>query len=142
MYQNLSSFTPPFLHSFLTLHTDLPLLLLHLFLVNLLICPLFTSSYLINSLSCNLPSSSILLLPPVLIYSSTTTLLSTTTSYADPPFVSPCAVPTLAVAAAKGVAVSTPGEFAPELRENVCFIVAAVLLNSEGHVLMMQEAKR
>lgn len=45
------------------------------------------------------------------------------------------------VTAAKGVAVSTPGEFTPELRENVCFIVAAVLLNSEGHVLMMQEAK-
>ncbi|KAG0711971.1 8-oxo-dGDP phosphatase NUDT18 [Chionoecetes opilio] len=45
------------------------------------------------------------------------------------------------VTAAKGVAVSTPGEFSPELRENVCFIVAAVLLNSEGHVLMMQEAK-
>ncbi|XP_050735162.1 8-oxo-dGDP phosphatase NUDT18-like isoform X3 [Eriocheir sinensis] len=42
---------------------------------------------------------------------------------------------------AKGVAVSTPEDFTPELRNNVCFIVAAVLLNNEGHVLMMQEAK-
>ncbi|KAK3890744.1 hypothetical protein Pcinc_005318 [Petrolisthes cinctipes] len=43
--------------------------------------------------------------------------------------------------AAKGVAVATPAEFNPELRENVCFIVAAVLVNEEGEVLMMQEAK-
>ncbi|XP_071541714.1 8-oxo-dGDP phosphatase NUDT18-like isoform X3 [Panulirus ornatus] len=46
------------------------------------------------------------------------------------------------VTAAKGVAPAVPSEFTPTLRENVCFIVAAVLINEEGHVLMMQEAKR
>nr|XP_027209633.1 8-oxo-dGDP phosphatase NUDT18-like [Penaeus vannamei] len=43
--------------------------------------------------------------------------------------------------AAKGVAPSSPAEFTPILKDNVCFIVAAVLVNSEGQVLMMQEAK-
>ncbi|XP_069955727.1 8-oxo-dGDP phosphatase NUDT18 isoform X4 [Cherax quadricarinatus] len=45
------------------------------------------------------------------------------------------------VTAAKGVAPSTPADFTPTLRDNVCYIVAAVLVNDEGHVLMMQEAK-
>ncbi|XP_047500922.1 8-oxo-dGDP phosphatase NUDT18-like [Penaeus chinensis] len=45
------------------------------------------------------------------------------------------------VTAAKGVAPSSPAEFTPILKDNVCFIVAAVLVNSEGQVLMMQEAK-
>lgn len=44
--------------------------------------------------------------------------------------------------AAKGVVPATSAEYVPTLRENVCFIVAAVLVNEEGHVLMMQEAKR
>ncbi|XP_064094998.1 8-oxo-dGDP phosphatase NUDT18-like isoform X2 [Macrobrachium nipponense] len=43
---------------------------------------------------------------------------------------------------AKGVAPSSPATFTPILKENVCFIVAAVLVNEEGHVLMMQEAKK
>ncbi|KAG7172103.1 8-oxo-dGDP phosphatase NUDT18-like, partial [Homarus americanus] len=42
---------------------------------------------------------------------------------------------------AKGVAPSTPSDYTPTLRDNVCYIVAAVLVNDEGHVLMMQEAK-
>nr|XP_045613180.1 8-oxo-dGDP phosphatase NUDT18-like [Procambarus clarkii] len=46
------------------------------------------------------------------------------------------------VTAAKGVAPSTPADFTPTLRDNVCYIVAAVLVNDQGHVLMMQEAKR
>ncbi|KAK7063054.1 putative Nudix hydrolase [Halocaridina rubra] len=46
------------------------------------------------------------------------------------------------VTAAKGVAPSSPAKFTPVLKENVCYIVAAVLINEEGHVLMMQEAKR
>ncbi|KAL7647394.1 UNVERIFIED_CONTAM: hypothetical protein RMT77_000990 [Armadillidium vulgare] len=43
---------------------------------------------------------------------------------------------------AKGSAPSAPSEFQPVLKENVCYIVAAVLVDSNGAVLMMQEAKR
>ncbi|XP_068219935.1 8-oxo-dGDP phosphatase NUDT18 isoform X2 [Palaemon carinicauda] len=46
------------------------------------------------------------------------------------------------VTVAKGVAPSSPATFTPILKENVCFIVAAVLVNEEGSVLMMQEAKK
>ena len=35
-----------------------------------------------------------------------------------------------------------PAPFCPTLKDNVCYIVAAVLINDEGEVLMMQEAKR
>ncbi|XP_076029613.1 8-oxo-dGDP phosphatase NUDT18 isoform X2 [Oratosquilla oratoria] len=45
------------------------------------------------------------------------------------------------VAASKGVEPCTPSSYSPVLRESVCYIVAAVLINQEGHVLMMQEAK-
>ena len=43
---------------------------------------------------------------------------------------------------AKGVAPSVPGHFKPLLRDNVCYIVAAVLVDENNQVLMMQEAKR
>ncbi|CAL4133525.1 unnamed protein product [Meganyctiphanes norvegica] len=45
------------------------------------------------------------------------------------------------VTASKGVAPTTPSTFVPTLRDNVCYIVAAVLVNDKGQVLMMQEAK-
>ncbi|KAA0203385.1 hypothetical protein HAZT_HAZT006285 [Hyalella azteca] len=42
----------------------------------------------------------------------------------------------------KGSAPAAPVPFTPALKDNVCYIVAAVLINDEGQVLMMQEAKR
>jgi len=41
----------------------------------------------------------------------------------------------------KGIQPSAPSEFKPVIKKSVTYIVAAVLLNSEGEVLMMQEAK-
>ncbi|XP_059490131.1 8-oxo-dGDP phosphatase NUDT18-like [Neocloeon triangulifer] len=43
---------------------------------------------------------------------------------------------------AKGVAPAAPSDYIPQLNKNVCYIVAAVLINDSGEVLMMQEAKR
>lgn len=43
--------------------------------------------------------------------------------------------------AAKGVPPSVPADFQPVLKKSVCYIVAAVLFNDKGEVLMMQEAK-
>ncbi|XP_014259150.1 8-oxo-dGDP phosphatase NUDT18 [Cimex lectularius] len=45
-------------------------------------------------------------------------------------------------AAAKGVAPLAPSKFVPVIKENVTYIVMGVLFNSEGDVLLMQEAKR
>jgi len=45
-------------------------------------------------------------------------------------------------AVAKGVAPAAPSDYIPKLNKNVCYIVAAVLINESGEVLMMQEAKR
>jgi hypothetical protein len=45
-------------------------------------------------------------------------------------------------AVAKGVAPAAPSDYIPKLNKNVCYIVAAVLINESGDVLMMQEAKR
>ena len=45
-------------------------------------------------------------------------------------------------AVAKGSAPSAPVEYKPSLNENVCYIVAVVLVDDRGAVLMMQEAKR
>ena len=39
---------------------------------------------------------------------------------------------------AKGIQPSAPSEFKPVIKKSVTYIVAAVLLNSEGEVLMMQ----
>ena len=44
--------------------------------------------------------------------------------------------------AAKGVAPSSPSTFTPELKKNVCYVVAAAIVNDKGEVLMIQEAKR
>ena len=44
--------------------------------------------------------------------------------------------------AAKGVAPSSPSTFTPELKKNVCYVVAAAIVNEKGEVLMIQEAKR
>lgn len=49
-------------------------------------------------------------------------------------------VPTF-VLAAKGVTPSTPSDFVPVVKNNVTYIVMAVLFNEDGEVLMMQEAK-
>ena len=38
----------------------------------------------------------------------------------------------------KGIQPSAPSEFKPVIKKSVTYIVAAVLLNSEGEVLMMQ----
>ncbi|KAF4522143.1 hypothetical protein B566_EDAN012605 [Ephemera danica] len=43
---------------------------------------------------------------------------------------------------AKGVAPAAPSDYVPVLNKNICYIVAAVLLNESQEVLMMQEAKR
>lgn len=45
------------------------------------------------------------------------------------------------VLAAKGVTPSTPSDFVPVVKNNVTYIVMAVLFNEDGEVLMMQEAK-
>ena len=45
------------------------------------------------------------------------------------------------VQVAKGVQPSAPNEFKPVIKKNVSYIVAAVLINDQGEVLMMQEAK-
>jgi 8-oxo-dGDP phosphatase len=42
---------------------------------------------------------------------------------------------------AKGVQPTAPNEFKPIIKKNVSYIVAAVLINDQGEVLMMQEAK-
>lgn len=42
---------------------------------------------------------------------------------------------------AKGVTPSAPSVFSPQVKKNVFYIVATVLINNEGEVLMMQEAK-
>ena len=42
---------------------------------------------------------------------------------------------------AKGVHPSAPDQFKPVIKKNVSYIVAAVLINDQGEVLMMQEAK-
>ena len=39
---------------------------------------------------------------------------------------------------AKGIQPSAPSEFKPVIKKSVTYIVAAVLFNSEGEVLMMQ----
>jgi len=44
--------------------------------------------------------------------------------------------------AAKGVSPTAPSTFTPELKKNVCFIVAGAIVNDEGEILMIQEAKR
>ncbi|XP_043205982.1 8-oxo-dGDP phosphatase NUDT18-like [Amphibalanus amphitrite] len=43
--------------------------------------------------------------------------------------------------AAKGVAPSSPSTFTPELKKNICYVVAAAIVNDKGEVLMIQEAK-
>jgi len=43
--------------------------------------------------------------------------------------------------AAKGVPPTAPSDFVPVVKKSVCYIVAAVLFNDKGEVLMMQEAK-
>jgi 8-oxo-dGDP phosphatase len=45
-------------------------------------------------------------------------------------------------AVAKGVVPAAPSDYIPILNKNICYIVAAVLLNESQEVLMMQEAKR
>lgn len=45
------------------------------------------------------------------------------------------------VQVAKGVQPSAPNDFKPIIKKNVSYIVAAVLINDQGEVLMMQEAK-
>lgn len=45
------------------------------------------------------------------------------------------------VTAAKGVPPTAPADFKPIVKKSVCYIVAAVLFNEKGEVLMMQEAK-
>ena len=45
------------------------------------------------------------------------------------------------VQVAKGVQPSAPADFKPVIKKSVSYIVAAVLINDQGEVLMMQEAK-
>ena len=46
------------------------------------------------------------------------------------------------VQVAKGVQPSAPSDFKPVIKKTVSYIVAAVLINEQGEVLMMQEAKK
>lgn len=45
------------------------------------------------------------------------------------------------ISAAKGVTPTTPSDFIPILGNTVTYIAMGVLFNSQGEVLMMQEAK-
>ena len=45
------------------------------------------------------------------------------------------------VSAAKGIAPAAPSNFKPVIKKSVTYIVAAVLVNEHGDVLMMQVRK-
>jgi len=44
-------------------------------------------------------------------------------------------------AVSKGLAPSAPPDFVPVLRQSVCYVVMAVIINDQNEILMMQEAK-
>lgn len=41
----------------------------------------------------------------------------------------------------KGLAPSAPPDFVPVLRQSVCYVVMAVIMNEKNEILVMQEAK-
>lgn len=46
------------------------------------------------------------------------------------------------VTVAKGECPTAPPDFTPVVRQSVCYVVMAVILNDKKEVLMMQEAKK
>lgn len=45
------------------------------------------------------------------------------------------------IVVSKGQAPSAPPDFVPVLRQSVCYVVMAVIINERNEILMMQEAK-
>lgn len=45
------------------------------------------------------------------------------------------------VLVSKGLAPSAPPDFVPILKQSVCYVVMAVIINEKNEILMMQEAK-
>ena len=46
-----------------------------------------------------------------------------------------------AIPVSKGQAPSAPPDFVPILKQSVCYVVMAVIINDKNEILMMQEAK-
>jgi len=47
----------------------------------------------------------------------------------------------IAISVSKGQAPSAPPDFVPILKQSVCYVVMAVIINEKNEILMMQEAK-
>ncbi len=47
----------------------------------------------------------------------------------------------MCIIVSKGLAPSAPPDFVPILKQSVCYVVMAVIINEKNEILMMQEAK-